>query len=135
MTPKTPTSNDAAIGWRVQKLRKAKGLSRSDLSRAIGVTSPQLLRYETGENRVNAGRLHKIADALAVPISALYGDNEGGDQSDTPISPRDIEAGELLRAYAEIKDPQLRRYVVTTVQTAARFRARPGRPNDKPREP
>ena len=40
------------------------GLSQTTLAEALGVTFQQVQKYEKGVNRVGAGRLTRIADAL-----------------------------------------------------------------------
>jgi transcriptional regulator with XRE-family HTH domain len=44
---------DKFIGQKIYSLRLAKGLSREQLSKVIGVTHQQLQKYENGTNRVD----------------------------------------------------------------------------------
>ena len=69
------------IGHKICSLRLAKGLSRQQLSKAIGVTQQQLQKYETGSNRVTASRLLLIAKALEQEIPYFYEGFEAGDNS------------------------------------------------------
>ena len=39
----------------------------------IGVTFQQVQKYEKGVNRIGAGRLQRISEALEVPISFFFG--------------------------------------------------------------
>jgi transcriptional regulator with XRE-family HTH domain len=55
---------DQFIGGKIYNLRLAKGLSRQQLAEVIGVTHQQLQKYEKGSNRISAGRLVLIANAL-----------------------------------------------------------------------
>ena len=47
-------------------------MSQTELADQIGVTFQQVQKYETGTNRVGAGRLKHIASALKVPITAFF---------------------------------------------------------------
>jgi transcriptional regulator with XRE-family HTH domain len=62
---------DAEVGRRVRAQRLARGLSQTELGTKIGVSFQQLQKYENGGNRIGAGRLERIAEALKVPVSFL----------------------------------------------------------------
>ena len=70
---------DKYIGGKIYSLRLAKGLSRQQLSKVIGVTHQQLQKYEKGVNRISVGRLVLIAKALGKNIGYFY---EGVDSED-----------------------------------------------------
>ena len=61
------------IGRKIRTLRLERGLSQSRLAGGIGLSFQQLQKYESGANRVSAGRLQKIADLLGVPVTVFYG--------------------------------------------------------------
>lgn len=63
---------DQFIGGKIYSLRLAKGLSRQQLSKVIGVTHQQLQKYEKGANRISVGRLFLIAKALSKDVSYFY---------------------------------------------------------------
>lgn len=63
---------DQAIGERVRTYRKALGMSQTDLAERIGVRFQQVQKYENGSNRIAASRLWQIAEALGVPVNALF---------------------------------------------------------------
>ena len=63
---------DKSIGHKIYSLRLAKGLSRQQLSKVIGVTHGQLQKYEKGSNRVSASKLALIAKALDWQIPYFY---------------------------------------------------------------
>ena len=67
---------DKFIGGKIYSLRLAKGLSRKQLSKVIGVTHQQLQKYEKGANRISVGRLVLIAKALSKEVSYFYEDLE-----------------------------------------------------------
>ncbi len=57
------------IGMRIKDLRKAKGLSREQIARKIGVTMQMIEKYEKGVANISVIRLVSIAKALNKPIS------------------------------------------------------------------
>ena len=63
---------DKSIGQKIYSLRLAKGLSRQQLSKVIGVTHGQLQKYEKGSKRVSASKLALIAKALDWQIPYFY---------------------------------------------------------------
>jgi transcriptional regulator with XRE-family HTH domain len=48
------------------------GMTQNQLADLIGVTYQQAYRYEKGINRVTAGRLYWIAEALGVEVSYFF---------------------------------------------------------------
>jgi transcriptional regulator with XRE-family HTH domain len=80
MTQPSPSSKkrragpeDVEIGRKIRLLRLERGLSQSDLAKAIGLTFQQVQKYEKGANRVSAGRLQQIADFFKVSIMFFFG--------------------------------------------------------------
>ncbi|MDQ1155019.1 helix-turn-helix domain-containing protein [Brevundimonas sp. SORGH_AS_0993] len=92
--PRTPRSVDAvdvAVGERIAARRIALGLSQTALADRIGVSCQQVQKYEGGRNRISAARLHSLALALDLPISAFF-----------PVEAGAVETGEVsvMRALA-----------------------------------
>jgi transcriptional regulator with XRE-family HTH domain len=121
-SPKRATDQDRVVGERIKVLRKSKGLSQTALGSAIGVTFQQIQKYENGMNRVGASRLSDIARVLEVRVSSFYDGDEGGgeDRAEVFSFLRTHGAIDLLRAFSEIEDDQLRREVLAIVRTVAR---------------
>ena len=110
--PKQVTAVEKQIGARIGAFRKMKGMSQGALGEAVGVTFQQIQKYENGTNRASAGRLQQIAGALGVPLSAFFDSVSGEDgpvPSEVLAELREPGAAELLRAYASIGSPELRR--------------------------
>jgi transcriptional regulator with XRE-family HTH domain len=72
MPPKAPTEIDQLVGRRVREQRLQMGLSQAKLAQALGITVPQLQKYERGLNRIGASRLHQIAGLLEVPVGSFF---------------------------------------------------------------
>ena len=63
---------DRHVARRVRQLRVLAGLSMQELAARIGTSYQMLYKYETGKNRISAGRLHAIAQALGVEVAAFF---------------------------------------------------------------
>jgi transcriptional regulator with XRE-family HTH domain len=57
-------SVDKRVGTRLHVRRMMLGMSQTDIGDALGVTFQQVQKYESGVNRIGAGRLHQIAGIL-----------------------------------------------------------------------
>lgn len=122
MTAKLATDIDRNVGLRIATLRKAKGLSQTELGQHVGVTFQQIQKYENGANRISSGRLQQIAQLFGVPISMLFGEGEAEEHSDTFSFLGETGAVDLLRTYAAIENDQLRRDVLQLIRTAVKLR-------------
>lgn len=121
LKPKQTTEIDHGVGSRIALLRAANGLSQSALASALGVSFQQVQKYETGKNRVGAGRLQAIAERLGVPVASFFEPDHQTDPDAAPNLLRLTGAVELLRAYNAITDEQMRRDVIAMVRSAARI--------------
>jgi transcriptional regulator with XRE-family HTH domain len=118
---KSTTSHDVEVGQRIRARRMAKGMSQTELGNLLGVTFQQVQKYEKGVNRVGAGRLVRVGEALDVPVSFFFGatDRDGVDTRailgflDTSYSLR------LLRAFSRITHSEVQRAVVDLVESIA----------------
>ena len=101
---------DTEIGRRIRALRLERGLSQTELGTMLDVTFQQVQKYEKGANRVAAGRLQRVAEALEVPITFFYA-GEGEELSGSDVDSIDVGLGfletagavRLVRAYSRIK--------------------------------
>jgi transcriptional regulator with XRE-family HTH domain len=118
---------DAQVGARVRMCRRTLGMTQTDLGIALGVTFQQVQKYEKGTNRIGAGRLHDIANALHVPVSAFFEDHapSEGHSHGLRIAPVISEAIDLTssdeglalaRSFVRIGNAQVRRRVVRLVE-------------------
>ncbi|MDX1402145.1 MAG: helix-turn-helix transcriptional regulator [Kiloniellales bacterium] len=74
---------DNAIAARLKSARKLSGLNQKQLAETIEVSAQQIQKYESGENRIHAGRLWQIAEALDMPISYFFSESSNVDS--TPV--------------------------------------------------
>ena len=113
---------DEAVGARIRLLRKGRKISQEEFGKAIGVTFQQVQKYEIGENRVGASRLHLVAIALNVPISELFDDTSGtsGTSRTTTSVAFDRQALRLVETFVKISDKALRSSLVDFTEAIAR---------------
>lgn len=65
------TDFERQLGQIIAMQRTKMGMSQKDLSRVTGVTFQQIHNYESAENRISAGTLHKIATAFGMTVGQL----------------------------------------------------------------
>jgi transcriptional regulator with XRE-family HTH domain len=63
---------DRYAGERVRQRRRALGLTQQELAVRLRVSYQQMHKYETGLNRISAGRLFQIAQVLEVSTSFFF---------------------------------------------------------------
>lgn len=59
------------IGSKIERIRKAMGLSRTRLGLKARINPAQIYRYETGRSKLYVDRLQQIAEALQVKAYML----------------------------------------------------------------
>ncbi|MDI6625717.1 MAG: helix-turn-helix transcriptional regulator, partial [Brevundimonas sp.] len=67
-----PEKVDAFVGARISLRRSALGLSQTALAQQLGISFQQVQKYETGQNRISASRLHRVATVLATSVEAFF---------------------------------------------------------------
>jgi transcriptional regulator with XRE-family HTH domain len=121
--PRRSDANDAVVGTNIRVQRLAKRMSQSRLASQIGISFQQLQKYESGVNRVGAGRLVRIAAALGVPVMVLLDGVAADRKADTPSLARLIAHRHPLRlvqAFAAIGDRDARRALLALTEGFAR---------------
>ena len=136
MGAKDPNEIDRLVGSRVRQRRMQLGMSQEQLAEQLGITVPQVQKYEKGVNRIGASRLHKIAGLLGVPIGAFFEVHTGAQASEPemggaeaggaaePGQPdpsvfADRETIALALAFSRITRPQLRRALLELARAVA----------------
>ena len=87
---------------RIRERRIMMGLTQQEMAELIGVTHQQAHKYERGIDRVYAGRLFDIAQALGVPVSHFFEGLEDGAQVES--TPRQRMCLELARNFSQISN-------------------------------
>ena len=89
---------DRIVGARMRERRMLLGLTQQQMAELIGVTYQQAHKYEKGINRIAAGRLSRIAQALGVEIGFFF-ENAEVDQSGFQPSTQQRLLLELARSF------------------------------------
>jgi transcriptional regulator with XRE-family HTH domain len=122
---------DAEVGRRVRARRLECRLSQTELADRIGVTFQQVQKYEKGVNRIGAGRLQRISEALEVPISFFFNSSNGA--SGTAPATREAAGGNesvfgflqtsgsvrIVKAFHRIKSRKARQLLVEIAEEFA----------------
>ncbi len=103
---------DEHVGEKIRSRRTELGLTQEDLANALEISYQQVQKYETGANRVSAGRLYQISRKLDVDIGYFF---ENIDEAVASTEERTLVHGgvnrttiEIARNFGEIKDTQIR---------------------------
>jgi transcriptional regulator with XRE-family HTH domain len=91
---------DCHVGNRIRERRVMMGLTQQQMATLIGVTYQQAHKYERGINRISAGRLYTIAQALGVSVAYFF---QGLEENEVPeTTQRQRMCLELARNFAQI---------------------------------
>ena len=118
---------DRHVGERIRLRRALVGMTQEDLARALGISYQQLQKYETAGNRVSAGRLYEIAQALGVEMSYFFEDL--GDQpSESRLVPQAHGGNQrstidFVQNFSKIENPALKASISGLVKSVARWRS------------
>lgn len=93
---------DRHVSRRIRERRIVLGMTQQDLAETIGLTYQQVHKYETGLNRISAGILDRIAQALGVEVSHFY---EGLGEADE-LAARPRATLSLMQDFTNLADPQ-----------------------------
>jgi transcriptional regulator with XRE-family HTH domain len=111
---------DQHVGERIRLRRTELGLTQEQLADTLDVSYQQIQKYETGANRISAGRIYEIARKLRVEIGYFF----EGLETDEGVAAQPLEHGgrqrtaiELVRKFAQIKDPEVRAAIAGLVKT------------------
>ena len=131
MQPKAPNEIDRLVGSRVREQRMKLGISQEQLAGELGITVPQVQKYEKGTNRIGASRLHKIASVFGTSISSFFGRHDSsrageagvtGAEASNLLDPSvfaDRQTVELALAFSRIMHPEVRRALLDLARAAA----------------
>jgi transcriptional regulator with XRE-family HTH domain len=109
---------DQHVGERIRLRRTERGLTQEQLAAALDVSYQQVQKYETGANRISAGRIFEIARKLGVEVGYFFEDLVDG-ASTAPLEHGGRQRGaiELVRKFAQIQDLEVRAAIAGLVKT------------------
>jgi transcriptional regulator with XRE-family HTH domain len=112
---------DAHVGGRIRDRRTGLGLTQEHLANALNISYQQVQKYETGANRVSAGRLYEVSKILQSEVSFFF---EGLDETveTMPLGHggKNRSTIELVRNFGAIDNPSIRAAVSGLVRSIAR---------------
>ena len=119
------SEQDLYAGERLRIARQLAGRSQQQLGKALGVTFQAVQKYESGENRLSAGRLVRAAAFLGVDLGFFAKDAAPHPDALAQSSGFSADEMELVRAYRALRgseplQAQLRRLLVTMAELAGR---------------
>ena len=128
---KSPNPIDRHVGARLRMRRLMVGMSQGKLGEALSVTFQQIQKYEKGTNRIGASRLQQLARVLEVPPAFFFegapsADPAGPALAEPPSNDHIVdflstsEGLQLNRAFAQIRDPKIRRRILDLVAVLAK---------------
>jgi len=119
-------NRDAEVGRRVRSRRLECRLSQTELADRIGVTFQQVQKYEKGVNRIGAGRLQRISEALEVPISFFFGAGNGSAAKESSSSSESVfgflqtsGSVRIVKAFHKIRSRKARQLLVEMAEELA----------------
>lgn len=100
IAPRNDVPFDEAFGVRLQRLRKARGLTLSQIAGELGVSKPTVWAWEQGKARPVESRIDALAKVLGVAGEELLSGTHATGLKDLLARARD----EIARAYGTTRD-------------------------------
>jgi transcriptional regulator with XRE-family HTH domain len=115
---------DLAVARRVRQRRLELGMTQREMAELVVVTYQQVHNYEIGINRISAGLLHRIGQALGVEVGHFFADVDA--EGHGLVEPAGATGQrrrllELLRHVAAINDRRHRDAVCRLARDLARL--------------
>lgn len=111
---------DVHVGERLRERRSLMGYTQESLASQLKLSHQQVQKYETGANRISAGRLYELASTLGVGVSYFF---EGFDEDSPVVEPKhggtNRSAIEIAQNFSEIKDPTVKSTLSSLVKLLA----------------
>lgn len=115
--PRLAKRVDSHVGGCIRKRRTLLGLTQEQLASALNISYQQVQKYETGANRVSAGRLYQISQELSVEVGYFFEGLETAEVEPMPHGGRNRPTIELAKNFSEIDNPSVRAAVSNLVRT------------------
>lgn len=120
---------DRHVGDRIRRRRLLMGYTQEQLAEALDISYQQVQKYETGSNRVSAGRLFQIAQRLETSVSYFFEGLDGSrDEAAVPTARPSIE---FVRNFNGVQDPGVRTALTQLVRAISDMQAGEGEVPDE----
>lgn len=111
---------DVHVGERLRERRSFMGYTQESLAKQLNLSHQQVQKYETGANRISAGRLFELAQTLGVDIEYFF---KGFDENMPAREPKhggtNRAAIEIAQNFSEIQDPSVKSTLASLVKMLA----------------
>ena len=120
------TRLEQSIAGRLREARKLAGLRQRELAEKLAVSPQQIQKYESGENRISAGRLWQLCKVLEMKPAyffrdALYEDlgNRTTERREKRARSEELSAKvrEIAEILEEIGDDEVSDAILTIVES------------------
>jgi len=109
------------MGEKIRVLRRRGNLTQRQVADLVGITAPQMHRYETGATRIATSRLVAIATALGVGADSLVASLAVTSLPRAPpVSDGTEDIRKLVTLFALIADPAHRGAVLALAKSLSR---------------
>lgn len=110
---------DAEIGARVRALREMQQISQDELGSALGVSSENIQRYESGATCISGSCLIAMAKTLGVRLSLILGGAKDPLEVELidAIGGPSRQATGVAMAFDRIADPTIRDDIARLIET------------------
>ncbi len=110
------TRVDRHVGARLRARRRQLKKTQAGLGEEIGLSFKQIRKYEQGQNRIGAGTLYRLSQALGVRVDYFF---DGLDSLSADGAPPHGEAETLAKEFQSIGAPSRRRALLRLVKSIA----------------
>jgi transcriptional regulator with XRE-family HTH domain len=116
---RSPSPVDIAVGKNVRTLRLMKGKTQEAVAKAVGVKFQQIQKVEKGVNRLSAGRIVQLADAIGCHPIDFFKDMSGAEPGEVWGKFDTLGDVRVLETFQLIACPKQRARIVELMETLA----------------
>lgn len=114
-------SVDRHVGERIRRRRAELGMTQHDLALMLGISYQQVQKYETGANRVSAGRLFNMSQKLGCQIGYFFDGLDTAEDADVAMEhgAANRTTIELARNFSRLPTGNVKGAISTLVRALA----------------
>lgn len=108
------------IGNLVRELRKAAGMTQSDLAERLGITYQQVQKYENGTSKFSVPRLRQVAEVFGLPLK-YFVEMEPGRAAEPAVPYRSYseEEDRLVELFRRVKGEKTKDRLMRLIEDIA----------------
>lgn len=105
MKTETTMTIDKQTGANLKSLRRAAGMTQSNLGAALKITFQQVQKYEKGSNRISLSAAASMCNAIGCDMSDLLAGVKINGKTDAPLSTDEMK---LVKLFRSVKSPRVK---------------------------